>query len=163
MERLIRRVTRSPQVVAPPRAVADANAKVKAIDLIEDSLKSIAKLNRQIADAAAAIAAEEQLIEQQFKIAGVMQHSDGVLEAAMVDTYSNKKQEVDAKKLFNMKGFQRDHFFEVVKVQMGDLKKFLAENEINAISTTTPSKKTGTTLKITPVKPVVGTKPKRGK
>ncbi len=160
MERVIRRVTRSAAPIVEERpAQAKANAKQLAENRITDQLKLIAKLNREVVERAKQIEAAEAVIEKNMKDAKIQNFSDGVLEAAMVDTYSNEKKEVDPKTLFNKKGFTRDNFFAVVKVQIGELSKFMAENEVKAIATITEAKKTGTALKIKPVKTVVSTKP----
>ncbi len=164
MERMIRRVTRTAAPVVPVGvAQAKANAKQTAINKITDDLKLIAKLNRQIVETATAVGTAEARVKENMLIAKETHFSDGVLEAALVDTYSSESKEIDPRVLFKHKGFKREDFFTVVKVQIGALQKVMAENEIKQIAKVTPAAKTGTVLKIKAVKTVVTTKPARGK
>ncbi len=164
MQRMIRRVTRSAAPLVPVGvAQAAANEKQQAENKITDDLKLIAKQQRLITEAATAIDAAEKRIAANLIVAKETNFTDGVLEAALVDVFSNEKKEIDPKTLFNHKGFKREDFFTVVKVQIGELAKVMAENEIKQIAKITTAKKTGTKLVVKPIKTVVTTKPARGK
>ena len=164
MDRIIRRVTRSVvPVAATPKTVSAATDNVAAEDRITDALKSIAKLQRVLAETAKAIDVQEEVIKKDMLFLKKGAFTDGVLEAQIVTTFSNEKKEVDAKTLFNHKGFTREDFFSVVKVQIGELAKFMAENELKTIAKITPPKKTGTALKIKAVKTEVVKKPRSAK
>jgi hypothetical protein len=156
--RNLRRVARS---VAAAQGVGIMAAQERSVDeqRIKDALQSIAEYQEQIASIAALMAVQEEEIELLMKKHKIPSFTDGRLLALYEQQYTNEKKDVDPKKLFDKKGFKREDFFACVKVQLGELKKYLAENEIKSIATVTPPQKAGMKLTIKPVKPVVTTKP----
>ncbi len=163
--RIIRRITRAPLAEAlKPSVAAQARKEIEA--LLDHHLQAIAKNNAQIETLAKANEDRHAAIEKLLKDAKMHGYTNGVLEAAFKDKFSNEKKEVDAKALYEhlKKHKKLPAFFECVKAQIGALSKHLSELEIKALAKVTPAQKTGTELVITPVKTVVEQRPKtRGK
>ena len=154
---MIRRIRRGVMHADAQRAaqLQEETRKV-AEDRLREYLQSIAKAQRQIEDAAKVIDSNRADIERILKAQNLPGWTDGVLEASFVDVYTNEKKEIDPKKLYQylVKLRKSDSFFSCIKVQVGETKKFLAENEVRELAVITKPKKTGTELKIVPVKPV---------
>ena len=149
-QRIMRRVARS--IAGAATQSEREQMRRDAIEAVEAELQAIAELKQQMGALAVRVAAHEETIRiamEQHKLGPV---TNGVLEAALIDTYSNEKKEIDPLKLFNLKGINRTDFFKMVKVQIGEVGKFLSENEIRGIANITPPQKTGTALVIKPVK-----------
>lgn len=160
--RVIRRVGRT---VAANAAISAASAAQRASKRAEDeaklveTLQSLANVFEQSAELEkqrAALEAQAETIMKEHKIGT---WTEGMLKAEIKATYSNEKKEVDARALFNSKHMPREHYFECVKVQVGELGKYLSENEIKNLAKITPRALTGHKLVVTPVKTVAATKP----
>lgn len=145
-------------------AMAEATEKVDRLarKLAEDQIKTrlqlIATKMGTITLATNEIKVAKDEIEKLMRKHTINDFSDGRLEASIKTKYSNEKKEIDPLKLFNLKGMNRTNFFSMVKVQIGEVGKFLSENEIRAIAQITPPKVTGEELVISEVKSVVTTK-----
>jgi hypothetical protein len=168
MTRIIRRAGRTSGAtpVYPTTTALNAEQLRKlGEEKITASLKAIALAQRKIEDQDKLIEEQRVLIEATLKEIKASNFTDGVLQAALVEKWSNEKKEIDPKLLFNSKGVKREDFFSMVKVQIGEAAKFLSANEIGALATITPPKKQGIELVIKPVPKVAAAKPatKRGK
>lgn len=155
--RVIRRVGRSSGVSAaitgaPAQRQAEREKDVAAIDA---ALQSLAELNAEASVIADKMAVEQAKIKELMTKTKIGNVTHALLNAQLKPKYSNEKKEVDARALFNSKHMPREHYFDCVKVQMGELGKFLSETEIRNLSKITPPELIGTDLVIKAVKPTV--------
>jgi hypothetical protein len=150
--RIVRTAARTARVTSATAAVDQAAQRAQDIADIEESLQSIADLKIQMAELQDKVTEHEASILAKMKRSKIADIIHAGLQAILAPTFSNEKKEIDPLKLFNKKGINRSDFFKMVKVQIGEVGKYLAENEIRELAKITPPQKTGEALTIKPVK-----------
>ena len=150
--RIVRTAARTTRVTSATAAVDQAAQKAQDVADIEEALQSIANLKIQMAELQDQVVAHEADILAKMKRSKITDIVHGGLQALLAPTFSNEKKEIDPLKLFNTKGINRTDFFKMVKVQIGEVSKYLSETEIRNLAKITPPQKTGEALTIKPVK-----------
>lgn len=156
-QRVVRRIGRSSGLSGAISAVAAGQQakREQAKTIIEERLQSLANLHAQAAEIADKIAADESVVMATMRENKMGVYTHAMLKAEVKQTFTNEKKEVDPRTLFNHKNMPREHYFDCVKVQIGELGKFLSDTEIRSIAKITEPVATGYTLKVTPVKPTI--------
>ena len=137
-----------------PAAAQDDTAKVKqeAFTKAEDELKIYAIRHAEIERLVVLQSSSVLRISDKLRIAGKTGVSTSGMAAEFKESFSNTKTEIDPKKLYS-KMKDKDEFFSVVKVSLGELKQVMTEKEINQIATITEPVSQGIALVIKPIKP----------
>lgn len=116
---------------------------------IADKLKAISNAYKEIDEATARIDACSKVIEARLKSVNMTEFSDGVLRAAIEDTYSRQSTYIDPKKF--RAAVESEQFWSSVKVILEEASKHLSKTELAKLSDVTPGKKTGTRFTVKPV------------
>lgn len=139
----------SERIIRRTRAVArgvlrQENNHIKDID---ERMQSIARIRQEMLAAAQQISELEKEVEELMKKGKLEEHQYLDLLAHFVETKTNASTFVDPKVLY-AKLKDKNDFFSVVKVQVGELKSVMTEKEIEAVAKITPGKVTGTKFEI---------------
>lgn len=124
--------------------------------VIETILQLIAKNTGQIEVLVAANEQASAALHAALVAAKIVGYTDGAWEAKIVDVMSKTSKDIDPAKVKDSLGLE--DFMKVVKVSATELKQFMSEREINAVSKITPAKVTGNKLVVSKVEVKVTTK-----
>jgi len=151
-----KRLTRGARSMVRGRVGRPAAAKPDYLEQIDEILQSIAQCDASLREVATArdnaVAAIAKLMHDNEVTGEVIAHG---YRAAIEETMSRASVEIDAGDLYAYlkKMGKQDDFWDVVKPQVGEVKKLLSEREfVKLPKTTVDAKKTGERIVVEPIK-----------